>query len=132
MKKYYSSDAGYEVAPYMVEIHGVGDAQDSWSANGLRFETKEDANAYKDDLLSRWFGADRGRVIDVRLSELIQAKKRNIDCDEDDSAYIKGWIRETLICIGYGQGYIDRDLQTHFPLEYGEAIEERDGPDAKY
>lgn len=37
----------------------------SFATNALEFETVEEANTYGNDLLSRWFGADRFVVLPI-------------------------------------------------------------------
>lgn len=61
----YSWDQGYEQAPWIAEFHGCGDREGHFSGNGLRFNTSEDAQAYAEDLASRWFGQDAHRVRDI-------------------------------------------------------------------
>lgn len=123
MNKYFSNNDGYDTAPYMVEIHGVGDHEKNWSNNDVRFDNKIDASAYADNLSSRWFGMDRWRVIEVKLSMLLKNKRKGLDCDESESAYIKGWLRDTIICLDYGELSIVEDIQELFPLEYGEWLD---------
>jgi len=122
--QYYSSDTGHATAPFMGEVHGCGDPADSWSSNSLRFDTAEEAKQYLLDLSGRWFGIDRWRVIEVRMSDLLKAKKAGTDCTEDDSAYIKRWLNDTVINPTYNQSYVIEDIQECFPLEYDEAIDE--------
>ena len=124
MNKYFSGTEGYDTAPYMVEIHGVGDPEKNWSGNALRFDTKDDASAYADELAGRWFGMDRWRVIEVKLSQLFKAKRKGIDCTEEESAYIKGWLRDTEISDDFGERYILTEIEESFPMEYGEWIDE--------
>lgn len=47
---------------YAVEVHSPDD--DSWAGNALRFETKEEADSYGFDLLSRWFTPDDYRIVE--------------------------------------------------------------------
>ena len=120
MNKYFSGNEGYDTAPYMVEVHGVGDPEKNWSGNALRFDTKDDASAYADELAGRWFGMDRWRVIEVKLAGLLKAKRKGLDCNENESAYIKGWMRDTIICLGYGEPSILKEIEELFPMEYSE------------
>ncbi len=46
---------------YKVWVLGVGES--TWATNGLDFDTIEKAKTYGNDLLSRWFGADRFVVL---------------------------------------------------------------------
>lgn len=122
--QYYSSDAGHADAPFIGEVHGCGDPANVWSCNSLRFDTAEEAKQYLLDLSGRWFGIDRWRVIEVRLSEILKNKKAGKDCTEDDSAYIKRWLNDTTLMPTYNHHYVIEDIQENFPLEYGEAIDE--------
>lgn len=44
------------------EVHGTGDPMGHFVANGLRFGSKSEAEAYGRDLGMRWFGFDEGRA----------------------------------------------------------------------
>jgi len=46
---------------YKVWILGVG--ENTWATNGRDFDTIEAARNYGNDLLSRWFGADRFAIL---------------------------------------------------------------------
>lgn len=46
---------------FKVWILGVGES--TFATNALEFATVEEANTYGNDLLSRWFGADRFVVL---------------------------------------------------------------------
>lgn len=50
-------------------------------------------------------------------------------CTEEETGEIKDWVRDTTILLGSDDQEILERIQTHFPTEYGQAIEERDGPD---
>ena len=58
------------------------------------------------------------------ITEILFDKKHGTDCTEDESAYIKGWLRETIICINDGSQQIIEDIQLLFPLEYDEHLTE--------
>ncbi len=60
------------------------------------------------------------------VKEIIERKKQGQDCTEQESAEIKMWIKETIIQVGTGQVQMVEDIQTHFPIEYGEALDEMD------
>ena len=46
---------------YKVWILGVGES--TWATNDLDFDTVDAARTYGNDLLSRWFGADKFTVL---------------------------------------------------------------------
>ena len=55
------------------------------------------------------------------ILEIIERKKKNIDCSEEESAEVKGWLRELR---NVGDQKIEADIQTYFPIEYGEWLDE--------
>jgi len=52
-------EIGEAAKSFKVEVHT---RPDDWSSNGLRFATREEADAYGDELLSRWTMPDTYRV----------------------------------------------------------------------
>jgi len=60
----------------------------------------------------------------ARIDALIIQKKIGVDCTEDDSAFIKGWLRETVIQPGTKDIQRIEDIQMFFPIEYGEHLDE--------
>jgi hypothetical protein len=58
------------------------------------------------------------------IIELLNRKKLGIDCSEDESAEIKGYIKSTILVAGDGSVELDAELQLHFPLEWAEAQDE--------
>lgn len=58
------------------------------------------------------------------IKEIIERKKQGIDSTEAESAEIKGFIKENLIQVGTGEVQLVEEIQEHFPIEYGEAIDE--------
>lgn len=58
------------------------------------------------------------------IYEIIARKKQGIDCTEEESAEIKGWLKETLIQIGTRDIQAQEDIQMYFPIEYGEYLDE--------
>jgi hypothetical protein len=66
------------------------------------------------------------------INDLISDKKNNIDCTEDESAYIKGWLRETVIQPENGSVQTLADIQIYFPLEYGEYLDESERENPSY
>lgn len=59
------------------------------------------------------------------ITEIIERKKLGIDCTEEESAEVKGWLRDTTLLIGSGDIQIHEDIQILFPLEYGEYLDEK-------
>lgn len=55
------------------------------------------------------------------VEEIIKAKRSGEDCSEEESAEIKGWLREYRMP---GQQHIEAEIQLLFPLEYGEWLDE--------
>ena len=49
---------------YVLEVHGCGDAPDSYSCSAVRLETRAEAEAHGKELGSRWFGFDKSRVVE--------------------------------------------------------------------
>jgi hypothetical protein len=58
------------------------------------------------------------------LKEILERKRQGIDCTEEESAEIKGFVKETLIQIETGQIQLIEEIQILFPIEYGEALDE--------
>lgn len=58
------------------------------------------------------------------INEILFDKKQGMDCTEDESAYIKGWLRATTIRPEDGSQQVLEDIQLLFPLEYGEYLDE--------
>ncbi len=56
---------------------------------------------------------------------IIERKKQGLDCSEAESAELKGYIKEYLSNPNFGSTEVAEDIETLFPLEYGEAWEER-------
>lgn len=52
---------------------------------------------------------------------IIQRKKQGIDCTEQESVEIKGYIKEYK---GIYEQKLVEEIQELFPLEYGEALDE--------
>jgi hypothetical protein len=55
------------VTAYRVDVTAC--REDTWAHNALTFETVEEATTYAYDLLGRWFGADRARVVTVDTAD---------------------------------------------------------------
>jgi len=58
-----------------------------------------------------------------QITEIISRKKVGLDCNENESAFIKGWLKDTIILTSDGTQQILEDIQIHFPLEYGEYLD---------
>lgn len=57
------------------------------------------------------------------IKAIVNRKKQGTDCTEEESAEIKGFLKEN-VQIGTGQVELIAEIQEHFPLEYGEALDE--------
>lgn len=57
--------------------------------------------------------------------EILKRKKAGNDCTESESAEIKMFIKEHIPLIGSGEVQLIEEIQTNFPIEYGEAIDEK-------
>jgi len=60
----------------------------------------------------------------MNIQEIINRKEQGIDCTEDESAFIKGWLRETTILLQSDDMPTLEKIQLLFPLEYGEWTDE--------
>jgi len=58
------------------------------------------------------------------VRQILSRKKKGEDCTESESAEIKMFVKEHLVQIGNGDVKLIEEIQEHFPLEYGEAIDE--------
>jgi len=58
------------------------------------------------------------------IKAILKRKKTGIDCTEEESAEIKGWIKDHLMM--FDEVEIESDIQELFPDEYAEAIDERE------
>lgn len=57
------------------------------------------------------------------IEQILQRKIEGTDCTEDESAEIKGWLRDTVILPDSTDQRINEMIQIHFPLEYGEYLD---------
>lgn len=55
------------------------------------------------------------------IERIISRKKQGLDCSEQESAEIKGWLRELRMP---DEQHIEADIQSLFPIEYGEYLDE--------
>lgn len=60
------------------------------------------------------------------IFEILARKERNVDCTEEESASIKQWIKSTIPIPESGDIQTIEKIQSLFPLEYGEALDEMD------
>jgi hypothetical protein len=56
-----------------------------------------------------------------KINKIIARRKRGIDCSEEESAEIKGYLREFKLP---KEQPIVSEIQELFPLEYGEFLDE--------
>jgi len=59
-----------------------------------------------------------------KIKEILERKRNGIDCSESESAEIKGFVKEQVIQVGTGEVQLIGEIQSLFPLEYGEALDE--------
>ena len=61
--------------------------------------------------------------VEVRqIKEILDRKIKGTDCTEEESAFIKGFLREHIVEVG--EQTLIAAIQFHFPLEYGEHLDE--------
>ena len=58
------------------------------------------------------------------IQKILEKKRNGIDCTEQESAEIKGWLTETVIFLQSDDIPTLNEIQELFPLEYGECEEE--------
>lgn len=63
-------------------------------------------------------------ILKKKLWEHEPRETRGEDCTEDDSAFIKGWLRDTIIQPESDDTGRLEDIQRYFPIEYGEHLDE--------
>lgn len=64
-----------------------------------------------------------------QVKEIIERKKLAQDCSEEESGYLKQWVKKTTIVVGSGDVQMLSAIQMLFPNEYGEALEEMEDDD---
>ncbi len=57
---------------------------------------------------------------------ILENKRKGVDCNEEESAEIKGWLRDTIILPQSSDVDILESIQILFPLEYGEFLDEQE------
>ena len=60
------------------------------------------------------------------VSEIVEDKKKGIDFTEDESAQIKGFLRDHIVQVETGDVQLIEDIQQFFPIEYGEHLDEEE------
>lgn len=62
--------------------------------------------------------------METAIEDILNRKRQGIDCTEEESAELKGFVKEQLIQVGTKDVQMIADIQSLFPLEYGEALDE--------
>lgn len=62
---------------FRAEVAGI--MENTWSSNGVEFDSIEQAKEWLDKLSGRWFGYDLGRVVSV---DIPRGEKVNIETDD--------------------------------------------------
>ena len=58
--------------PTVIKVYVRACGEESYSTNGLEFDTVKEARDYGNNLLSRWFGADSFEVVRVSVCDIPQ------------------------------------------------------------
>lgn len=58
------------------------------------------------------------------IKEILHRKAKGIDCTEDESAKLKGFIKKTDNSSEWDDNMIRLYIAEYFPIEYSEAIQE--------
>lgn len=66
------------------------------------------------------------------IQSIVVKKKLGQDCNEDESAEIKGWLKETILAINSWEIKLFEDIQILFPQEFGEAMDESDSSEKSF
>lgn len=59
---------------------------------------------------------------------ILERKRRGIDCTEEESAELKGWLRQLRMI---GDQKIEAEIQSLFPQEYDEYLSELEGTEGQ-
>jgi hypothetical protein len=62
--------------------------------------------------------------METKIKEIIERKKNGVDCTEEESAELKGFLKEFIPLPNSGDIQMIEDIQLLFPLEYGEVLDE--------
>jgi len=66
------------------------------------------------------------------IQSIVVSKKLGGDCTEEQSAEIKGWLKETTPAINSWEILLIEDIQLLFPLEFGEAMDESESSEKSF
>jgi rubredoxin len=58
------------------------------------------------------------------LQQIVVRRKLGTDCTEEESAEIKGWLKETILAVNSWEIKLFEDIQLLFPLEFSESMDE--------
>ena len=64
------------------------------------------------------------KIDNTKVLEILKRKKEGIDCTEDESAELKGYLRDSLKLFGINKDSVSIEIEQLFPLEYSEFIDE--------
>ena len=72
------------------------------------------------------------KVDGTKVIEILKRKKEDIDCTEDESAELKGYLRDVskrngikcILNLEIENDSVSDEIEELFPLEYGEFIDE--------
>jgi hypothetical protein len=62
--------------------------------------------------------------METKIKEIIERKKNGVDCTEEESAELKGFLKEFIPLPESGDIQIIEEIQELFPIEYGESLDE--------
>ena len=62
--------------------------------------------------------------MEQKIKDIIDRKKNGIDCTEEESAELKGFLKEFIPLPQSGDVKLIEEIQELFPLEYGESLDE--------
>lgn len=72
--------------------------------------------------------------MEAKIKQIIERKKNGVDCTEEESAELKGFLKEFIPLPSSGDIQMIEDIQLLFPMEYGEVLGEWEQlpPDEKH
>lgn len=73
-----------------------------------------------------------GDPVAYKVRGILIRKKQGTDCTEEESSIVMGYIKNNFVQIGSGQSQILEDIAELLPLEFGEAVDQMEGPAAEY
>jgi len=62
--------------------------------------------------------------MEQKIKDIIDRKKNGIDCTEEESAELKGFLKEFIPLPQSGDVQLIEEVQELFPIEYGESLDE--------